>query len=90
MSDDNKRNLQYFEAPSMRELFDAMDAWQREHRKRLQSLNVHPDAGVFCCIAVTNPTEVVIMDGGRHGGVGMSTGLRGGNPPALRVSTVDY
>jgi len=71
MADENKRNLQYFEAPSMRELFGLMQAWQVENEKRLLSLSVEKDDAMFCCIAVTNPTdvyikgiaEVVIVDG---------------------------
>ena len=58
--DDNKRNLVWFEAPTMRGLFDAMDTWQTENRKRLQSVSVQHDGGAFCCIALTNPAEVVI------------------------------
>lgn len=68
MSEDNKRNLHYFEARSMRELFDVIDAWQVESRKRLLSLNVERDGAGFCCIALTNPTEVIIMDGSSNGG----------------------
>ena len=62
--DDNKRNLCYFEAATMADLFTAMDAWQVENRKRLLSMSVQPDAGRFCCIALTNPTEVHIVYGG--------------------------
>ena len=68
MPADNKHNLQYFEAPSMRELFDQMETWQYEQGKRLLSLNVAKDADEFCCIALTNPTEVIIMDGSNSGG----------------------
>jgi len=67
MSDDNKRNLQWFEASSMRELFGAIDGWQATHRKRFASLNVQRDGDLFCCIAVTNPSEVIIVDGGFSG-----------------------
>lgn len=69
MAEDNKRNLLFFEAPSMRELFAAMDSWQAQHRKRLHSLNVQPDRGTFSCIALTNPAEVIIVDGESDGGV---------------------
>lgn len=71
---DNKRNLHYFEAPSMRELFAAVDAWQVEHRKRLLSLNVERDCDRFCCIALTNPTEVIIVDGTGYRGAEVSGG----------------
>jgi hypothetical protein len=63
MSDDNKQNLHYFEAGSMRDLFDALQAWQEEEQKRLLSLSIERDAGKFCCIALTNPTEVIIAGG---------------------------
>jgi hypothetical protein len=60
---DNKRNLQYFEAPSMRELFDVMQTWQAENKQRFLSLNVEQEGDSFCCIALTNPSEVIIVDG---------------------------
>ena len=63
MSEDNKRNLLYFEAPPMKELFAEMDEWQATHRKRLQSVSVQPDGDAFACIALSNPTEVIIVDG---------------------------
>jgi len=62
MSDDNSQNLLYFEAASMRTLYDTMETWQQEKQKRLLSLNVHRDGDLYCCIALTNPTEVVIVD----------------------------
>ena len=68
MSDENKRNLQFFEARSMRELHDCMQAWQDANKKRLLSVSIQEDGGKFCCIALTNPTEVVITnsDGMRY------------------------
>ena len=72
MTDDIKRNLQYFEASSMRELYDLMNQWQERARKRLLSVSIQRDYdGAFCCIALTNPTEVVVTsaDGSRHAGV---------------------
>jgi hypothetical protein len=63
MADDNKRNLLYFEAASMRELYAAMEAWQQQNGKRLLSASVHRDNDLFCCIALTNPMEVVICCG---------------------------
>jgi hypothetical protein len=62
MSDDNKLNLLYFERPSVRELYGVMDAWQKANRKRFHSVNIQKDGDSFCCIALTNPTEVVITD----------------------------
>jgi hypothetical protein len=61
--DENKRNLQYFEAESMAELYNALQTWQHAKEKRLLSLDIQQDGGKFCCIALTNPTEVIIVDG---------------------------
>jgi hypothetical protein len=68
MSDLNKHNLVYFENPSMRGLYDCMEEWQRHNNRRLLSISVQQDGGNYCCIALTNPTEVVITnaDGQRH------------------------
>lgn len=69
---DNKRNLEYFRAASMHDLFQALQAWQVENRKRFLSLNVERDGDEFCCIALTNPSEVVLVDGSadEYGGAG--------------------
>lgn len=64
MTDDNKRNLLYFEGSSMRNLYDNMEKWQNENRKRLLSIDIQKDGDNFCCIALTNPSEVMIVDGG--------------------------
>lgn len=72
MSDENKRNLQYFESSSMRDLFDLIHIWQNENDKRFLSLSIEKDEGKFCCIALTNPTEVIIMDGFSSHGVDVS------------------
>lgn len=61
--DDNKHNVLYFEGVSMRELYKEMDNWQKENRKRFLSATVQSDNGLFCCIALTNPTEVSIVGG---------------------------
>ena len=63
MEDQNKRNLLYFEARSMRELYDSMENWQVENQKRMLSVSIQHDNGQFCCIAVSNPVEVIITDG---------------------------
>ena len=63
MSDENKHNLIYFESTSMKELFDNMEEWQETNQKRLLSTNIQKDKGKFCCIALSNPTEVVICSG---------------------------
>jgi len=63
MTDDNKRNIVYFEGETMRGLYESIDTWQESERKRLASLSVQVCDGKYCAIAVTNPTEVVIVDG---------------------------
>jgi hypothetical protein len=68
MSDENKHNLLYFESSSVRALYDCMQEWQQAHHRRLLSISIQQDEGKYCCIALTNPTEVVITshDGERH------------------------
>ena len=68
MSDTNKRNLVYFENPSMRGLYACIEEWQQANNRRLLSISVQQDGGNYCCIALTNPTEVVITnaDGTRY------------------------
>jgi hypothetical protein len=68
MSDLNKRNLLYFENSSMRGLYDCMEEWQHANNRRLLSISIQNDGGNYCCIALTNPTEVVITsaDGKMH------------------------
>ena len=61
MADVNKRNLVYFENSSMHGLYDSMDEWQQLNQRRLLSISIQQDQGKYCCIGLTNPTEVVIM-----------------------------
>jgi hypothetical protein len=64
MPDDNNRNLLFFESESMKGLYEVMASWQNKNGKRLLSTHVQPDGDKFCCIALTNPSEVIIVDGG--------------------------
>jgi hypothetical protein len=57
----NKHNLLFFESNTMLGLYEAMDQWQCANEKRFLSTNIQRDKGKFCCIALTNPTEVVIL-----------------------------
>ncbi len=66
MKDNNKRNILYFESNSMKDLHDNMNEWQVENKKRFLSLSINEDQGKYCCIALTNPTEVVIVNGGKR------------------------
>jgi hypothetical protein len=72
MVDTNKRNLVYFEDRSMPGLYASMDEWQQANKRRLLSVSIQQDGGNYCCIALTNPTEVVITsgDGGDQASVG--------------------
>jgi hypothetical protein len=64
---DIKRNLVYFENPSMRGLYACMEKWQKANNQRLLSVSVQRDGDNYCCIALTNPTEVVIYSrDGQH------------------------
>jgi hypothetical protein len=63
MSDNNKHNLIYFESTSMKALYDTMEEWQQNNNKRLLSTNIQKDKGKFCCIALSNPSEVIICRG---------------------------
>ena len=57
----SKENLIYFENMSMHALFEDMQTWQVENQKRLLSTNIEKDGDTFCCIALTNPSEVTIV-----------------------------
>jgi hypothetical protein len=70
---DNKRNLLYFESSSVRDLYCSLESWQEENKKRLLSLSIHKDGDKFCCIALTNPTEVVITDKNSYNYVNVSS-----------------
>ena len=61
MADNNKHNILYFEGSSMRVLHNTMDEWQKENEKRFLSMSVNKDGDSYCCIALTNPSEVVIV-----------------------------
>jgi len=59
----NNENLQYFESSSMRGLYNEMKGWQEEHQKRLLSTDIQQDGELFTCVALTNPSEVIIVNG---------------------------
>jgi hypothetical protein len=65
MNEDNKHNILFFSSTSMQGLYDSMNEWQNANKKRFLSLNVQQENGEFCCIALTNPSEVVIV--GKYG-----------------------
>jgi len=63
MNDPNKRNLQYFENASMKGLYADMEDWQNTNQKRLLSTSIQKDGDLFCCVALSNPSEVIICNG---------------------------
>lgn len=63
MANLNKRNVQYFEGSSMRGLYKEINNWQVKNKKRFLSLGIERDKDRFCCIGLTNPTEVTIVCG---------------------------
>lgn len=73
----DRRNVLYFEAPSVRELYENMQRWQEAEDKRLLSVSIQLDGNKYCCIALSNPTEVVIAGVGTYNG-------------ALKVSVDNY
>ena len=60
MGSKENQNLQFFEAESMRELYDKMKIWEEENKQSLQSISIQNDQGEFCCIALTKARMVVI------------------------------
>jgi len=61
MKEDNLHNVLYFENTSMRGLFDDMCSWQKENKKRFLSSGIQQDQSKYCCICLTNPSEVTIV-----------------------------
>jgi len=78
--DNNNRNLQYFESSSIRGLYESIQHWQSENNNRVLSLSIQRDDTKFCCVALTNASEVVIVGGSGYGQVDVSG-------HALRVDT---
>jgi len=58
----NKRNLFYKEAKTMQKLYKKIQKWQNKHKKRLLSIVINKDNNKYCCIGLSNPTEVTIVD----------------------------
>jgi len=59
----NSLNILYFEASTMRNLYENMKEWQNINKKRLLSCSIQKELDNYCCICLTNPTEVIICDG---------------------------
>ena len=62
MTDNNKHNILYFESATMKELHKSMDKWQKDNEKRYLSMSVEKDGDLFCCMALTNPSEVLVVN----------------------------
>ncbi len=60
--ENNKRNLLFFQSDSMKGLHSEMDEWQESNQKRFLSASIERDGDQFCCIALTNPTEVMLVN----------------------------
>ena len=73
MNDPNKRNLQYFKNASMDGLYADMENWQSTNQKRLMSTSILKDGDMFCCVALSNPQEVIICSGTRPSQANVST-----------------
>ena len=61
MMDENKRNLHFFSAHTLHALYESLQLWQDNNKTRFLSLNIHPQDDGYGCIALTNPSEVVIV-----------------------------
>jgi len=72
MTDNNKNNILFFEGSTMKELHSDMDGWQKNNKKRFLSMSINKDGDLFSCIALTNPSEVIIVDGSDAGGAAVN------------------
>jgi hypothetical protein len=54
-----------------------MEEWQHSNKRRLLSISIEKDEENYCCIALTNPAEVVITssDGSTHASVEEKFGI---------------
>ncbi len=75
VSDENKRNLLYFESDSMKGLYETIEEWQQCNQKRILSTNIQKDNGIFCCIALSNPSEVIICCGNGKNQADVTAGM---------------
>lgn len=51
-------NLLYFEASSMKELYECMQNWQDKNRQFFLTVNIQQEDAKFCCIASINPEDL--------------------------------
>ena len=62
--DNNKKNILWFRATSMKNLYKKMENWQEENEKRFLSFSIEKENSNYACIALTNPSEVTLVDSG--------------------------
>ena len=84
----NKKNLQYFENKTTRGLYEDIQTWQEDNQERLLSTEIMKDGDMFACIALTNPTEVMLVDGDGDALAMTLMGVRGGYRSVLEVTVV--
>jgi len=61
----NFSNTHYFEAKTMKEMYNKVEIWQIQNEKRLQSLQCQRSFDHnenVCCIGITGPNEVLLCD----------------------------
>lgn len=63
MEDINKHNILYFESDTYKGLYRTLNEYQNINKKRFLSLDIKNIDNKYCCIVLTNPTEVIIVDG---------------------------
>lgn len=80
MNDNNKFNTIYFENSTMNGLYKEIQNWQTANQKRLLSINIQKDNGLFCCIALSNPLEVTIVNSS-----GEEVGMVALKPPGVNA-----
>ena len=52
----------------MKGLYGDMEDWQNTNQKRLMSTSILKDGDMFLCVALSNPSEVVIHGAAGGGG----------------------
>lgn len=86
MGDTNKHNILYFESNTYKELYQKLDEYQNINEKRFFSLDIKKIDNKYCCIALINPLEVIIVDG-NYNVQGNQARVQGGY---LRISNSSF
>ena len=56
--DQSVSNLLYFEASSMKELYECMKSWQDKNHQFFFDLDIQKEGDKFCCIASIDPDDL--------------------------------